>query len=601
MKIIKTFFTKTLVFILLLVSLFTLPSCSLVEQINPGDFDEYTTKLLYTLLGKDEFTIHFLFNDKEALGITETELSLPTPGATSALGKIIINLYFGPMKNYNYEELTFDQKMTYNVITDLLDKINNKNYAMSYLDNNYLGSYLGYQAQLPVLLAQYRFNNLEDVHNYFGLLRLIPETFKEYYDYEVLKTEEGYGMSDYVIDKVISQCDKFIENKDTHFLISTFPNRLNTLDLSTDEINALIEENREIIINDVCRGYEYIKDNLVSLKGQATNDLGLCYYQIENKDGSIYELGKEYYQYLFTKATGYDVEISDAISYIQSHLEEVINNIRDLQIANPNIKNEAENVCLMTLEPDEQLELYKTLITDDFPTIANYPTINVLDVDPSMEDNFSPACYITSPIDDYSSETIYLNQKKIDGDYNYLYTTLGHEGIPGHMYQNIYFKTQDNVNLIRKVLKSSGYQEGWATYVELYMYNFVTGVNDDVLAYLKNYHVLNGLLTARLDLGIHYEGWDEQGIYDYLSQYYNSYTIERCRSILEQLVEVPTNSQTYYYTYLKICDMRDRVMTALGDDYDPIAFHKLILDCGPVPLRFVETVVDEYIALNTNN
>ena len=55
------------------------------------------------------------------------------------------------MANYKYEELNFDQKMTFNVIIDLLERINSKTTEMSYLDNNYLGSYLGYQAQLPIL------------------------------------------------------------------------------------------------------------------------------------------------------------------------------------------------------------------------------------------------------------------------------------------------------------------------------------------------------------------------------------------------------------------------------------------------------------------
>ena len=136
MKTIKKLFSIILVFILFIVS----SSCSLVEKINPGDFDEYSARLLDTLLGNDELTIHYLFKDKEAIGKTETVLSLPTPGSSSALGKLIINLYFGPMANYKYEELNFDQKMTFNVIIDLLDRINSKTSEMSYLDNNYFNN-----------------------------------------------------------------------------------------------------------------------------------------------------------------------------------------------------------------------------------------------------------------------------------------------------------------------------------------------------------------------------------------------------------------------------------------------------------------------------
>lgn len=586
---------KRIIAVLLLIFVsITSSSCDIISKIDPGDFNEFSDRLLHTILGHDELTIHFLFNDKEALGITDTTISLPTPGTTSALGKIIINLYFGPIKNYDYDQLTFDQQMTYNVIVDLLDRINNKTTDMSYLDNNYLGSYLGYQAQLPVLLQQYRFNNLDDVHNYFELLKLIPETFEEYYNYEVEKAEKGFGMSDFVIDKVVDQCREFISDKETHFLITTFPSRIEKFNLTEQEKYSLIEENKNIIQNTVCLGYQFILENLPNLKGKATNDLGLCYYTKTLDDGSTYELGKEYYRYLFTRATGYEDDMEDAIAYIQLHLDNIIAEIKDIKNNRPNINDEIADIQLMDNDVYTQMEIYKQLIINDFPTIETYPEISILDVDPAMEDHFSPAAYISSPIDDYSHEAIYLNQKKIAGDYNYLYTTLAHEGIPGHMYQNIYFKSQD-VNLIRKVLKNSGYQEGWATYVELYMYNFVEGIDEDIVTYMKDYDILNGVLTARLDMGIHYEGWDSKDILAFMSQYFTNYTLERCEKILQQLVEVPTNSQTYYYTYFKLCDMRQRVMDAFGDNYDPIEFHQLLLDCGPLPLRFVEEVVDQYI------
>ena len=597
-------FKKVFVILSLLLCANLISSCdtNIVSRIDPGDFNEYSSRLFGTIIGDDELTIHYLFKDKEALGITETSLSLPTPGASSALGKLIINLYFGPMANYNYDELNFDEKMTYNVILDLLDRINNKVGDMVYLDNNYLGSYLGYQAQLPILFAEYRFDNLDDIENYFGLLQLVPETFEEYYNYEIIKADAGYGMSDYVIDKVIDQCDEFISAGVNHFLITTFENRIEKFDLTDEEKASYISRNEEIVLNDLCRGYQFIKDNLGNLKGKSTNDLGLYYYRYLQSDDTYYELGQEYYKYLFKDATGYDDDMEDAINYIQNHLDDLVNEIKDLQRANPNIASIADSVQLMSSQtsPTEQMEYYKTLLAGDFPVIEEWPTINIKDVDPSMEDHFSPACYISSAIDDYEQESIFINWAKVDGDYNYLYTTLGHEGIPGHMYQNIFFKTQE-VNPIRKVLKSSGYQEGWATYVELYMYNFVEGVDEDVITYLKDYDILNGVLTARLDMGIHYEGWTIDDTLEYLSRYFSGYTTERVQKIVEQLVEVPTNSQTYYYTYFKIQDMYNRTKEALGENFDPTEFHKTILDCGPVPLRFVETVIDEYIESKTNN
>jgi uncharacterized protein (DUF885 family) len=585
------------ILVLFVFTLLTTSCKKIVENIDPGDFDEYTEKLFGTLIGNDEMTIHFLFKNRDKLPIEKTNLSLPTPGSNSALGVAIINLYFGPIKNYDYNTLSFDQKMTYNVIVDLLDSINEKTGDMVYLDNNYLGSYLGYQAQLPILFAEYRFDNVQDVENYFGLMKLVPETFKEYVNYEFDKADAGYGMPDFVIDKVIDQCIEFISSGDDHFLISTFPERLEVLNLTDKQKEKYIEENKDIVKSYLNEGYAYVRDSLPKLKGSSTNEMGLAHYKKINDDGKVTEIGKEYYAYLFKDATGYEDSIPDAINYIQSHLDEIIRNIVTISQNNPNIGDIVDSVVLMDNSPEEQMELYKKMIVGHFPQIEKYPEINIKNVHPSMEDHFSPAAYISSPIDDFDQESIFLNQLRIDGDYNYLYTTLAHEGIPGHMYQNIYFKSQDT-NIIRKVLKNSGYMEGWATYSELYMYNFVEGLSDDVIQYMKNYDILNGVLTARLDMGIHYEGWTLEETCEFLSKYFKGYTLETTRPIYEQLVEVPTNSQTYYYTYFKLCDMYERAENALGSKFSALDFHKLILDCGPVPLRFVETVVDEYIKAN---
>lgn len=582
-------FKKFIIILLVFLSLGTTSSCKFTEgKRDPSTFNEYTYSLVPTLLGEDELTLHWLFRQQEDFGFEANyEPSLPTPSnGGSLLGTIVINAVFGQVKTYDYSQLDFDQRMTYNILVDLLDNINNKTSEMSYLSNNYLGSYLGYQAQLPLLFSEYKFYDKIDVETYFKFMDLVPTTFKEYVDYEIEKADNGYGMPDFVIDKVINQCVEFVSDAENHFLIKTFDERLNSLNLTEAERANYIKTNKEKVLGSLCEGYNYVRDNLPQIKGRATNNLGLAHY----------EIGKDYYKLLFTDATGYDMPIEDAIKYVDEKMTLTINKIVSLQSSKPGISEKVAETSLMTITPEEQMEAFKTLIGGAFPTIDVYPNINIKYIDESMENHFSPAAYMTSPLDDYENEFIYLNNAKIDGDYNYLYTTLAHEGIPGHMYQNIYFKTLENANPIRKILKSSGYTEGWATYAELYSYNFFNSIDEDVLQYLKLYDELNGILTARLDLGIHYEGWTINETLNYLQKYFSGYTYEAAQRIFEQLVEVPTNSQQYFFTYFKLVDMHDRAKNALGSNFDPIEFHKLILDCGPVPLRFIETEVDNYIA-----
>ena len=201
-------------------------------------------------------------------------------------------------------------------------------------------------------------------------------------------------------------------------------------------------------------------------------------------------------------------------------------------------------------------------------------------------------------IDNLEKEYIYLNGSSVLTDgvykYNYLYTTLAHEGLPGHLYQNVYFKSTD-ANPLRKVLKSSGYSEGWATYAEIFSYEFLRGeYMDEFIDYLIFQDEYTGAMYCRLDMGINYDGWTLEEAGAFIKKYVPQVTNEAIKATYEQLIEVPNNMQTYFFTYFKIKDLRTYVMnltSSTRENFDYITFHKYILDCGPAPLRFVEEYV----------
>lgn len=606
--------------IIIITSIF-LTSCDdcVIEQ-SKENFKPFTESIFRTLIGEDEFTSNFLFNNPEDYGLERYEPSLPLPGKSEALGLIIINLYLGQIKGFNYEELNTDEQITYDIIVDLLDNINAQTPEMSYLSNDYLGSYLGYQAQLPLLLTEYKFKDVIDVDNYFKYLDLVPETFKKYVLFEEEKADNGYGMPDFVIDKVVAQCESFISGmaSDEHFMISSINKKIDNLEfLTLSEKENYKKLNIEKVRGPLTEGYEYVKTNLPLLKGRATNNMGLAHYV--SNDGT--EIGKNYYEIAFKKAVGYDISVVDAISYIDAKLakyEDERSYFSNLVKDNPNLLYEIQNVKFMDNTPENQLQLYQTIINGHFPTLEleQNLNVNVNYIDKAMEDHFSPAAYMTSALDEYVNENIYLNNKSImietkdedgnlildelgnpilDYDYNYLFTTLAHEGFPGHLYQNVYFKNQD-VNIIRKVLKNQGYLEGWATYAERYMYKLLDGYNKDVIDYYLYQEEFQSAIYSRLDMGIHYNGWTLEETHAFLSKYYNL-TIEQTQATYERLIEVPNNSQYYYFTYFKLVDLYDKVSSAMGDNFDVTDFHKQILDCGPIPLKYVEKRVLEHYGI----
>ncbi len=604
-RIRKIFFTICLIF----VSFFVMScdgDCSDlfpngIEQgkLDVSTFDDFTKEMLTLLIGKDELTVNYLIENPENFGLSHYEPTLPTPGVTNILGVLVVNYTIGSIKRYDYNELNDDQKMTYNLLVDLLDKINAKTSEMSYLSNNYLGSYLGYQAQLPLLLVEYNFRTKLDVDNYFKFLDLVPETFNSYVDFEFKKADKKYGMPDFVIDKVCSQCEEFISSveNDEHFMISTVNKKIDECEFLTDDEKIYYKaKNIEKVNGPLIEGYKIILSRLPQLKGRSVNDLGLAYYYDEKGDA----IGQKYYELDFQDTVGYKISIPEAEEYIDgllAYYEEKLIYYQKLAMTNESFRNEVINYKLMENTPEEQLAYYQEAIAGYFPPLTNKPKVTVKYIDKAMENHFSPAAYMTSPIDNFTEEFIYLNNADVrdqdtgEFDYNYLYTTLAHEGFAGHLYQNVYFKAQD-VNPLRKILRSSGYSEGWATYAELFSLELLRGkYSDDFIDYLIFSKEYTGAMYSRLDMGIHYDGWTLEQASAHIKKYVPNATDNSIKATFEQLIEVPNNMQTYYFTYFKLKDLRSDIMEIAKDDFDYVMFHKYILDCGPAPLRFVEEYV----------
>jgi uncharacterized protein (DUF885 family) len=587
---------KLLNFIVAVIFLFTISACNF--NIHKGEtFDELTDDFFYAIIGNDEMAVNTLFNNPADFGLGHFEPFLPEPyvpseeESGSAIGDFLgltPQGFLDRLHAFDYNALNEDEQNTYLIIEDVLQSSMKMQNYMYYLDNSYLGSYLGYQAQLPLVFAEYNFRDQTDVDNYLKLLQMVPATFDKYYNFEVLKADKGYGMPDFVIDKVIGQCETFLTDIDNNFLIPVFNERIDAVTFLNDTQRADYKaQNENAVKNSLKSGYENLKNNLPALKGRATNNEGLSHY----------EGGKEYYQYLFQQVTGYDMTIDAAKEYLETQINKRLTQFINLLSSHPGLAQEADSVVLFNVTPLEQLNFYKGEIVTDFPSISEYNiNASVKYIHPSMEGNFSPAAYIVSPIDEMVNEYIYLNGKDVNGNPNYLYSTLAHEGFPGHLFQNVYFKNQD-VNIVRKVLRNSGYTEGWATYAEMYSYRF-SDADSFVLKTIQLNDEINGAITALLDMVIHYDGYSKAEVNTYLSQQTVDLSLpeETLTSVYEQLVEVPTNPQEYFFTYFKLADMYQKAKATLGLKFNEKEFHTLILNMGPMPMRFVEEKVNKYIA-----
>jgi uncharacterized protein (DUF885 family) len=230
-------------------------------------------------------------------------------------------------------------------------------------------------------------------------------------------------------------------------------------------------------------------------------------------------------------------------------------------------------------------------MAQDFPPIA--PTRHVVnEVHPSLQEHVSPAFYLSPAVDRFDDNVIYINPASIS-DNLYLFTTLAHEGYPGHMYQTVYF-LQQSPHPIRKALENQGYDEGWATYVELHSY-YYAGLPENEAALMRYSSLYDLMFISRVDLGVNALGWS---IHD---------TITFCRQqgildleVIETLYDMVTGNPLLYLPYslgfIELSLLLEEAERALLRDFDLMEFHRFILDFGSAPFSLVNRHMQDWIA-----
>lgn len=539
------------------------------------EFDRFTEQLFQERAVQSSLSLHFTMADPAAYGITDYPITygdFSTQIMKEELQKLKSEKT--ALDSINVSLLTDDQQLTYRILAESYStELSSEGLELYYQP---LAPTIGFQAQLPVLLAEYAFYDKQDIEDYLGLLSQTNEYFSQILEFEKEKSEAGLFMTDACLEEVLSSCDAYLLPPERNFLLETFPERLSAVpDLTEEEIAGYTAQNLKVLSEDFVPAYQLLVDGLTALKGTGTNDKGL-YYDPR---------GKEYYEYLVRSATGTTYESIDQLrDAIENQMDTDLMNISRLLKENPDLTSQLTNYGFTQNEPAQILNSLIGQIDADFPALTqNSYTIKY--VPTALESSLSPAFYLTPPMDRYENNTIYINRSFSTEDN--LFPTLAHEGYPGHLYQTVYFSANCNDDL-RKLLTFSSYNEGWAFYVENYSYSLDNGLNPQLSQVLASNSSSSLALHAVLDIYINYYGWTKEQVGDYLKQYYELDGTDVIDSIYTTLVANPTNYLEYYVGYLEILNMRNAAQKALGDDFNLKEFHTFVLDIGPAPFTVIE-------------
>ena len=544
-----------------------------------GSFSEFCTTLFREEMKSNTMNLHFTLKDPKAAGIDSYEITLGSLSGDSPHNQARqLKKLSEELKKYSHRSLKGKDRLTCRLLSDYISRQQNLA-AYPYYDEPLTPSG-GVTSQLPVLLAEYTFRNTRDIKDYLGLLSQMDTYFLGILDYEQKKADAGLFMSDEACLKVIEGCEVFTEHPDDNFLIDTFSNRLNAMDGLTDtQKNTYIKQHSKVLSEHVIPAYRQMIKGLTMLLGRGHNNWGLCNFPE----------GKAYYEAVVSADTGCDDSVEDLFSQITKARREDLTFCQNLLEKNPKLASQSPKPDAALKEENAMLSRLQKEILTNFPAPPQ-TEVEICHVDPALSEYLAPAFYITAPIDDISHNRIYINDAKNDTDI-YYFTTLAHEGYPGHLYQTICTSSYGAPE-VRSLLNYPGYTEGWATYTEMQAF-YYAGLDPDLASLLQHNQAATLSLYATADIGIHYFGWEKEKNAAFWSEYGvdDTATVKR---ITDLILEEPGNYLKYYVGYLKFRQMREQLALE-NKSFSVSAFHEAILRTGPSPFSVLEETVRDQL------
>ena len=577
-------------------------------------FESFTENLFRAEVSANTLTLHYALADPASQGIKKPAVSLGTVSSDTASAEETARLcqnYEKQLKNFHYSRLSKDNQLTLDML--LLYFHTRASLGKNYILDEPLGPSLGIHAQLPVLLAEYAFYTKEDISDYLKLLGTIKPYFQSILDFEKEKINSGCFMSNTTLDRILKQCSSFIQNPDSNYMDDIFAQKLKTFSnpkLSQKDQEELCTYHHKLIIQQVIPAYQELVSGLKTLRGSGKNSRGLAYF----------EGGRAYYLYLLQSQTGTYVPVKKIEQRLSAQLLKDYEEIQTLLKSDPSLASSlSQYSTAITLTPSQMLEKLPSLMAGDFPELKN-TTYELRSVHESMKSFLSPAFYLTPPVDTGSPNVIYINDSGRSTSLE-LFGTLAHEGFPGHLYQTVSFSRSKPAN-IRYLITSSGYVEGWATYVESYAYQYAASLmtnlsrnsassdfhdsdtsgtsdtsgrsstsnmpsasNATRLAWLNR--SMNLCIYSLIDIGIHYRGWEQARVAAFLKAF-GITNASAASEIYQYIVETPGNYLKYYWGYLNFLDLKKSCQNSMGADFDLKKFHRKIMEIGPVQFPVLE-------------
>ena len=551
-------------------------------------FDDFVQEMFLGTMQNDFTSSVYFVEDPEAYGFDRSAMEV-TVGTEEtdenfreAAKQNLATL--DALHRFDRSLLTAEQQDTY----DLLEwscELSSRGYEDRF---RYYGSYFsnlsGVHTSLLTTLSELQVQSEEDLRKIPELLRSIPDYIDSLLDYTRKQQEAEVLTIDF--DSVIEVCDSTVSQGEESTVLVNLLAQAEGLGLASGEVERYQKEIRSAYLECFVPSYQKIADTMRELRSGFNNMEGMA---------ALPE-GKDYYEILFAAATALDQSPDEVREMAEKRLDKTISRLGGLAFLYPDQYNAwMEGAYQTSFESYEAMLTFLDEVTDsDFPDVGELSY--VIDPIPADVANSGVAAYFINPaVDESGPLRIRVNtQNTVDLNALSTFSTLAHEGIPGHMYASAY-SYQHLSSDFRKVLASqTGFNEGYATYVELLSLGYLEeqGIPAGVLEMERLNIELSSCLVTIMDISVNYDGMsreefaEEFGMYidtAFADYYYDMMRLE------------PTAYLSYYAGWLELESLRDEAEKELDDWFDPMGFHTAILRSGSVPYFIVERNVNAWM------
>ncbi|MCR0649286.1 DUF885 domain-containing protein [[Clostridium] innocuum] len=551
-------------------------------------FDEFMKQEFVESMEQSYPNTHIILENPKDYGVdtskTKVQIDKELNETTMKENKELNEKSAKAFKEFDRDTLSDEQKETYDIYSYMLDYTTEMNDSKFDYMSMPLESMTGMHTQLPTLFSDWTLRNEQDVKDVITLMKSVRPYMDSILAYTKKQEEKGTLMLD--IKSVKEYCEKVVKEDVNSSVLTGLNESIDNLKLGDDKTKQYKAELKKVFQEYFLPAYSDIIKTMKELDSSKNNTLGLSH--MKN--------GKEYYELLFKQATGTDKSIEDIKKELNSMSRSSLLAVQSVISKNKNLYDEYVNGKIKTKYKDFE-SMLKDLdkdIKDDFPSVG---TLNYR-IRPIGEDLASGgvAAYFNIPaLDGTTPKQIRVNMLEDALNVQSLetFSTVAHEGIPGHMYQIAYAYKNVKDPWRNSMASFLGYTEGYATYTELYALKYLDGVSADAVKLQQNMVVYQDCLIALADIGIHYEGWTKEDLSNFLEE--NGLGVSDVSDFYNQLQANPTAFLSYYVGYVQIANLKKDAQEELKDKFNDRDFHEAILKSGAAPFHVVEENVKDYI------